>query len=217
MTVCAVLDHCVYVEVMGDRRDLHGAVLLAIEGLESGVQRGRSGSPAAYQDVAYQLRKLLVPGQGNDLLLRVLPDAALHKLVEQPPPLSSEELARLRPGVRFIEEAQRGPQFAGIYAIFRLTQSAPIQVDLEFDLTSPPVPVREWREQELVRTSPPISVAQFIRAVANKDAVHADDKIGAEIVEITRLASGWPASQAVMVALGEYVVKRVRELLVESE
>ena len=199
---------------MTKHRNLQEALREATEELEVGVARARGGSTSAYQTIATYLRKLVGAHRGNNLLCRVIPEATLHKLVEQPPPLSVEELEKLTPGGRWLEEQDRGPKFAGIYSIYSVAgTSAPLQVKIEFDLSSKPLPLQEWREQLLVNTSPPILVGEFIQTFGNQEGAHTDDEIHRAIRKIDDLAHQMPAARAVIVGLGEYIAGRVRELI----
>jgi hypothetical protein len=202
---------------MTKHRNLQEALREVTEELEIGVARARDGSTSAYQTIATYLRKLVGAHRGNDLLCRVIPEATLHKLVAQPPPLSVEELEKLTPGGRWLEEQDRGPQFAGIYSINRVTFSYPLQVEIQFDLSSESLPVQEWREQILVNTSPPILVGKFIQTLGNQEGAHTDDEIHRAIRKVDDLADQRPAARAVIVGLGEYVAGRVRELIAERE
>ena len=202
---------------MTKHRNLKEALREATEELEIGVERARNGSTSAYQTIATYLRKLVGVHRGNDLLCRVIPKATLHKLVEQPSPLPVEELEKLNPGRRWLEEQDRGPQFAGIYSINKVTFSDPLQVEIQFDLSSEPLPVQEWREQVLVNSSPPILVGEFIQTLGNQEGAHTDDEIHRAIRKVDDLADQWPTARAVIVGLGEYVAGRVRELIAESE
>lgn len=189
------------------KRDLRRELIADIEQIEDNARLYRAGRNSAYQAVAIQLRNILLGGR-RALLARVVREPRLHQF--RPSDISPEALATFRrdPGNAMILDV-RG-------AIELSTASPGAKVELEF--TDDLLPLDSWLEQWIVR--PDVTIGRLIKEVANEEVAHTQDKIGRTIARTQDFVFGGAASERqmrhlVIVALGEYVAGRIRDLIGE--
>ena len=152
------------------------------------------------------MRKIVGTGRrGNELLERVVPEAALHRL----PPIRQDVLDAL--------EAGR----AVLYYSGTLVLGGPggLVWRLQWQRHAAPVPVAEWRDEVLLVASAKILLGRFIQKLGDQEGSHADEELDAVLVAVEDAAGivvgGRPIRlvPALLLSIGEYVVQRTRELL----
>jgi len=159
-----------------------------------------------YRVIAAQLRLLLCDknrGKENSLALKVFPNLQLHQVTYQ----VSDETLKSHPVVWIAGSITGIP----IY----------MQIKDLFDLQSNLITLDKWREQiAVISQGKPFSLAEIIKSVSEKDGgTHVDDDLD-EYLEMAGLfthigPTGLPTShkQIIMVAIGEYIVAELRNLL----
>lgn len=203
------------------RRDLRPQLIADLEQIEDNIALYQDGRDSAYQTVALQLRNLLLGGR-RGLLLRVLPNAAFHPMVDQP---ASNDTPGRKPEVHSVTlfgHAEFRPPSGGGRG----------QITLAIDTDQQPIPPQEWLRQWVV--SPDIKIEQLIRSTANEEVAHTEDERGALLTNLA--GSGVMAIseadlkagrldrarvvqemyQVTIIGIGKYVAQRVRELLDED-
>ena len=151
------------------------------------------GFEDAYRTVATQLRMLLC--DRNPLLPRVRPNLGLHKLhwteVLEGMPSLAEKMTFMMPGDLTVSNGSG--YFELIFAKSEILLS-----------------VKDWVNQPFF--SPEITVREFIRSVADKEAAHSDPDyndtlVQAKMVKYVQQESHMPG----IVAIGQYLIRWLRD------
>ncbi len=98
----------------------------------------------------------------------------------------------------------------------RLTAESPAQLYLEFAEDLPLLPLSEWLQQWILR--PDINLRQLINDMANEEVAHTQEDISPTLQRAHGFVAYGPSyerrvSEMAVVAIGEYVARRIRELL----
>lgn len=196
------------------RRDLRRELIADLEQIEDNAKLYQAGRNSAYQAVAIQLRNLLLRGR-RALLPRVIPNPEFHQL--RPSRIPADKL----------EAFGRGRQKGDVVVVdildvrgkLRLITGPPgAEVDLEFVDDLPLIPLENWLTQWIIR--PDIAIGQLIEEVADEEVAHTQDHVGKTIARASKWSFGGAAAQRILrhlviVALGAYVARRVRDLIGE--
>lgn len=191
---------------MGRERTLNErveGVRRALESIEIGIDAYHEGKLQGWQQVVIQLYKLLLDKESGPLVSVTFPDLALHPMtVEVPKPNPGDIL----------------------FFMLGRVHLSPRMFSVElFDETKLRIPLSDWLQQILfVLDSREYSIARFIRILRHSEAAHFGVKTGQD-VEATRairiIQSGITQSnaEAYTVALGDYVLKQLKERLLLFE
>ena len=185
-------------------RDLRKALLDDLEQIEDNAALYHSGRNSAYQAVAIQLRNLLLNGE-RGLLGRVLPGATLHRL--RPPQIPEEDEEYRRTVTALYFDPRGSVQIGGI----------PGGARLELVFTEELVSITDWLEQWIY--SPGVTLRRLIADTANEEVAHTEGTIAAAIDTANTMkfygprVKGRQLHAMAVVALGDYLVIRVREML----
>jgi hypothetical protein len=195
------------------KRDLIQELLKDIEQIEDNAKLYLQGRSSAYQAVAIQLRNVMLDGR-RGLLGRVAPDLLLQPF--RPSNAPKEVL-----------DAFHTPSDTRVHALMDVrgflrlsTGDGPsVSVHIEF-LEPPSLTIGEWLNQWIIR--PDLTVHDLILAVADEEVAHTQDTLGKAASKATQWrfggrAEGQELRHAVIVALGQYIAKRVREVALTQE
>lgn len=202
-------------------RDLRAELVADLEQIEDNVLLYKAGRNSAFQTVALQLRNLLL-GARRGLLLRVLPDANFHPIADKD---ASDKPGPTEPGVSRVTlfgHAEYRPPWRGERA------SLTLPIDEEAEALSPAV----WLQQWTVR--PDVKIEALIRSTADEEVAHTVSERG-DLLKMLAGSGVWLVSpedmeagrldehrvaqetyQMAIIAIGEYVARRVRWLLAAS-
>jgi hypothetical protein len=185
-------------------RDLRKALEDDLEQIEDNARLYYTGRHSAYQVVAIQLRNLLLSGR-RGLLLRVLPGTTLHAL--RPP----------TPGVS-------EPDPPGQYSVLRFESRGSLELKtgpgggarLRLEFTDELLSVEKWLDQWVLNDK--VTLRRLIEATADQEVAHTAPSIAevirsANIFQFGGAAKGRNMHTLAIVALGEYVVLRTRDML----
>ena len=199
-------------------RDLRQALIDDIEQIEDNAALFRDGRNSAYQAVAIQLRNLLIGGR-RALVGRVLPGATFHKLKE---PSHHELPERVKEGLAEAEKrgAVRHDFLFEARGSLKLSTGGPSQLELEFQTEAAPIAISDWLSQWVI--SPDVPMDKLIMQLASEEVAHTQRNRGKTIQradKFTILRGGKVdrhLPQMAVVAIGEYVAGRLRNLLSED-
>jgi hypothetical protein len=188
-------------------RNLRRELIADLEQIEDNTRLYRAGRNSAYQAVAIQLRNVLLGGR-RGLLARVVPNPTLHRV----------RPSHVPPHVLTLFETPNVNAFIlDVRGSLRLSTTPPgAQVNIEF--VEELVSLGTWLSDWIIR--PDVTVERLIKQVADEEVAHTQDNVGETIARTEDFALGGAAQQRVhrhmvIVSLGEYVAKRVRELIGE--
>jgi len=171
-----------------------------VEQIEDNARLYRLGRNSAYQGVAIQLRNLLLGGR-RGLLLRVVPDASLHAFAPE------RGLSPVPAGaVLAMEFHPRG----------FLTLGMPGGAQLQLEFSSGLLPVEKWLNQWII--VPDVTLRRLIEQTTNDEVAHTAEQVDtviqkAAVFRFGGRSSGRELHAMALVSLGEYVARRVHELL----
>ena len=213
------------------RRDLREELVADLEQIEDNIALYKAGRESAFQTVALQLRNILLGGR-RGLLVRVLPGATLHRFTE---PESSDEPVVEPPDEELPDGWKRGTHDVVLFGQAKISppwRGERGKIALPVDEHAVPVPVGEWLEQWTIR--PDVKIRALIRSTADEEVAHTQSErgellaklagsgvlqISREDMEAGRLDTASVAQemyQMAIIGVGEYVARRVRDLLAES-
>ncbi|HLB24063.1 MAG TPA: hypothetical protein VJP07_08205 [Dehalococcoidia bacterium] len=190
-------------------RDLRHELIADVEQIEDNARLFLAGRNSAYQAVAIQLRNLLLKGP-RGLMLRVFPGATLHPLSAEP---GREEGADGLIRVTLLGHAD---------LVLRPTPHVqlPVQYDAE------PIPISQWIGQWVIDSQ--IRIDKLINETADQEVAHTQEERTRMLERLNSAGFYFGISdpndignrrpdrymyQMMIVAIGEYVAKRCRQLL----
>ncbi len=210
-------------------RDLRAELIADLEQIEDNIALYKAGRDSAFQTVALQLRNVLLGGR-RGLLLRVLPRATLHRFTE--PEAPDEPAVDPTPDEELPAGWKRGTHDVVLFG--HATISPPWRgergkIALPIDEHAVSLPVGAWLEQWIIRQD--VKIRALISSTANEEVAHTEDergellaklagsgllRISREDLEAGRLNTATVAQemyQMAIIGIGEYVARRVRDLL----
>lgn len=186
-------------------RNLRKALIDDLEQIEDNARLYRQGRNSAYQAVAVQLRNLLL-GYDRSLVRRLLPGATFHEFGELPggpaPPLPDSN-------DKTVTVAYVNPRGS-------IQLGGPAGAQLELSFGEVELSLDEWLEQWIF--NPDVKLGRLITATANDEVAHTENKIAQTIRKANEWrfaggAAGRELHAMAIVALGEYVATRIRQML----
>jgi len=195
-------------------RDLTQELVADIEQIEDNVDLYLSGRKSAYQTVAIQLRNVLLRGR-RALLGRVAPDIRLHPFRPSNTPPDIIE------GLRRPSGKRRVVNLLDVRGGLKLSTGggAPLQVVIHFDEPAS-LTLTQWLDQWII--TPDLTVGALIEGIADEEVAHTQDHFGDAVKKASEWkfsgrAAGHELMHAVIVALGQYVAQRARDVALAKE
>jgi hypothetical protein len=177
-----------------DRRKAVEDLLASHEVISGNIELFSAGKRQVYRVIAVELRKLLFDGP-NSLIPRLFPQARLHPHRSYRPGEDLNGLVFQLPGIWNCDGT-----------------GAAVLVEL-FDRRRPPIDLDEWRRQPLM--SQDISLADFVRSVADKEGAHSDAVYNHVLLlaRSVRVAAEDMYSHMI-VGIGRYVAETLEEVAI---
>jgi len=175
--------------------------------LESNIDLHHQGNRYAYRVVASQLRLLLCDGK-NSLLPRLFIPLKLHPILGYITKQEDEKHVK-QFGKSLYDDLVFQVPFE-IYVDKGLSKIAKF-----FDEEKEPIGFKEWIDQPLVTTE--MTLKDLIKSVADKEAVHSDKNYNETLkFHKSRRLEGDESHKAIIISIGEYVVKWIRGQSIDS-
>lgn len=173
-------------------------LIASLSNIESNLKNYYSGNAYSYLPIATELRKLLCDtqrGQNNSLIPRIYPDFRLR-------PLSGNQ--------------QNFDEFTTLYIPGRVSFNGFGKAGLELiDENGCPLPIEDWLEQKLYSHS--MTIRDFIRAIADKEAAHSDPEYSNILITTKSVKIINDSLEAKTIILfGEFMLKSIAILLINK-